>query len=522
MELTNFTMPPPALTGVELNQLTRQGRFDKMTDEQNAIQNQRFNELRAMELGGYAQGIAPPVIQQPPANVMEQPPSASEAPRVTIPQTAPQVTNQSQPVMNQLSREQAYEIGQRKVAEQQRVAKEAEYQKELQVMKSQMETDIKLTKDMIGEDGDMSPLFSSMATAYRKAYERSGNPYLLQISNNLDRIKELKRQPKKSNLDKATSFPNSIEGLKIAEKNLKLSPEVMEQAKLYLKDKNMLSLEFTQNPSGEFSVKPTERAPRPTTNVTIGLEGKSGKFSDSQYERYFTSGQKREFLPQAIQSYRNVQGKADWDAGFEDWLNRNNKTGTEAGLSAADVRSSQKSYELQVKLGDSIKLFTDNMDGQIELIKEAMETLPAADKTKALAMPWREFQRRFMGSGDVARYNQILQDLSQESSKLGSGATASISAPAVGLVNDWNKIHDKNMPVSEMLKVLKTTKELGDIRRKSQEKSISLIRSRMGNQSAKKPSLEEYIAHWSEQNPAYKNKKLAKWKAAYYAQYGGN
>lgn len=80
----------------------------------------------------------------------------------------------------------------------------------------------------------------------------------------------------KGKLAKGDAFPNTAEGIAMAKKKLGISPAEEEQAKLYLKDHNMLSVEYSVNEDGTFSLKPMEKAPRPAgTTVHFGEGGGS-------------------------------------------------------------------------------------------------------------------------------------------------------------------------------------------------------------------------------------------------------
>lgn len=206
------------------------------------------------------------------------------------------------------------------------------------------------------------PVFNSIITAYRN----SGNPYLTQQAEAMEKagVESMVKIPKpeKPGKDRDISIPATVEDIDRILKDPNVSQAVKDNlgswkgrlAKMKPADRP-INFQLKYDADGELvGVKDTYAPPQMKVNVSTGSgsgEGKTGKFTDDEYERFYNMGQKSEGLPQRVRgtARANQQARADWDAGYRDWLKRGGKSGATAGLEATEQRGDMKAME-KIKL----------------------------------------------------------------------------------------------------------------------------------------------------------------------------
>lgn len=121
--------------------------------------------------------------------------------------------------------------------------------------------------------------------------------------------------------------------------------------------------------------------------------------------------------------------------------------------------------------------FVQNMDKQIEEVSTMSEDLFLFD-VRILNIPYRFIRQKILGNPDLVQYDMILKDLARETSKLAGGATQSIAAMSVDEIKEWDKIHDKNLSIEDMLQVLRKTRRVAQIRLDSVKDELERNRAR--------------------------------------------
>ncbi len=125
--------------------------------------------------------------------------------------------------------------------------------------------------------------------------------------------------------------------------------------------------------------------------------------------------------------------------------------------------------------------FVQNMDKQIEEVSRMSEDLFLFD-TRILNIPYRFIRQKILGDPDLAQYDMLLKDLARETAKMAGGATQSIAAMSVEEIKEWDKIHDKNLSIKDMLQVLRKTRQVAQIRldsvRDELDRTMSLSKTR--------------------------------------------
>ena len=218
----------------------------------------------------------------------------------------------------------------------------------------------------------------------------------------------------------------------------------------------------------------------PTPGQGGGGSGTLGKFKDSEYERYYSAGQTSDSLPQRLRGYRvSPQARADWDAGYNDWLSRKGKSGAVAGMEKAEVKATQEELKLLQKGYGAMQTFVGNMDQQIKRIEQLAKMMPSSDRARIFALPANEALRIIKGDPNLSKYRMYLTNIATEAGKLASGSPQSVAQLSEGARLHWDKIHDPNLPLSAQLDLLKETQKDGNFRLKSQKDGIADAKRRL-------------------------------------------
>ena len=151
----------------------------------------------------------------------------------------------------------------------------------------------------------------------------------------------------------------------------------------------------------------------------------------------------------------------------------------EMGLDPAAVPSLRQEYSAlskslanQQKIYNMMGSFVRNMDQQISRVKKVGDDLVNRVGTRALDLPLRELKTRFKGSGNEAILEAYTLEISNEIGKLSTGSAASIRELSVDAQERWAKIHDPNLSLSELIKVLDETQHMGAMRMEGAKNEI--------------------------------------------------
>lgn len=169
---------------------------------------------------------------------------------------------------------------------------------------------------------------------------------------------------------------------------------------------------------------------------------------------------------------RDSKGKAAFEKYMNEYMNAN-------ALSAADVAQIQTSYKAldgsiknQQKQLNAAGNFARNIIKQVDYAETLFEGLARTD-ARLLNVPLRQLKTKVAGSGLESAYNMFIKEISAEALKLSMGSQASIAQIPEGNRQEWERVHDINLPLSEMRKVLQSTKQAATIRIQSIEDEIN-------------------------------------------------
>lgn len=140
-----------------------------------------------------------------------------------------------------------------------------------------------------------------------------------------------------------------------------------------------------------------------------------------------------------------------------------------------DYRAMDKSVSNQEKSHGMMTGFVINLDKQVDKVEEMFKKLPRTD-LKIFNIPIKDLRTYVAGSGEEAAVQMYLIEISNEAGKLSTNSAASIQELSQSAQVQWKKIHDETMPVGEMIKVLRATKNLGHDRLNSTREAIKMTR----------------------------------------------
>jgi hypothetical protein len=158
-------------------------------------------------------------------------------------------------------------------------------------------------------------------------------------------------------------------------------------------------------------------------------------------------------------------------------LNSANKFADEMGWTPsmrlrmqADYKAMDKSLSAQRKNYDAMNGFVINMDKQMDRIDKIYQTLPRAQQgpfSRLSNIPIVKLRTVAEGSGDEASAAAVLIELGNESGKLSTNSGSSIRELSESAQKQWAKIHDNQLSLNDLRKVLETTRGLGHDRLES-------------------------------------------------------
>lgn len=147
----------------------------------------------------------------------------------------------------------------------------------------------------------------------------------------------------------------------------------------------------------------------------------------------------------------------------------------------AGAKSAATSQSFVTKQLDMSQSFITTIDANIDQFKEHiqdMATRKNVEYNKLMNMGVRTYLKKIEGDSDINIYDMLVNAISTETAKLVSGGAGSVAQVAEGARIEMDKIHDKNMPVKEMLKLLEATRREGGNRIKALEKQLGTATER--------------------------------------------
>jgi hypothetical protein len=150
------------------------------------------------------------------------------------------------------------------------------------------------------------------------------------------------------------------------------------------------------------------------------------------------------------------------------------------------------SLKNQVKVRGQIGAFVKNLDWQIKRLDQRLDGLKRTD-ARILNLPISKALMEIKGSANESILRMYLTDISNDIAKLSTGSSASIAELSMSAQERWNKIHDPNLPISELRKLLEETKAAGHGRMQTTDQQIEETKRELRDPKgkSKKPAIDK-------------------------------
>ena len=156
----------------------------------------------------------------------------------------------------------------------------------------------------------------------------------------------------------------------------------------------------------------------------------------------------------------------------------------------AIVKSLNSSLMQQQKNRGMMGSFVKNINGQVDKLETTSRDIVNRVGVRALDIPIRELNVRFIGSGHERVFEGYMKEVSAEIAKLAQGSAASVAQLPEANRQEWEKIHDVNLSMRELLIVLNGTREMANIRLQSVQDEIDSTITNLGDVRAKSKAKE--------------------------------
>lgn len=168
----------------------------------------------------------------------------------------------------------------------------------------------------------------------------------------------------------------------------------------------------------------------------------------------------------------------------------------------AIVKSLNSSLLQQQKNRGMMGSFVKNINGQVDKLEARSRDIIKRVGIRALDVPWRELNVRFIGSGHEQVFAAYMKEISAEIAKLAQGSAASIAQLPEENRKEWEKIHDVNLSMKELMIVFNGTREMANVRLQSVDDEIAETIDKLGNVRGKRAGTDTLDKPSSEKTDA--------------------
>ena len=234
--------------------------------------------------------------------------------------------------------------------------------------------------------------------------------------------------------------------------------------------------------------------------------------------------------PVIAQGFGGNERKA-YGKGYGQWQVDKGFSAQDIALIQADYRAGDTSLKNMTKQEYPMLAFVSNINKQIDKVQE-LYTNNDRVGLRLIDKPVRDLKVLAKGSGDEAVKASYLLEISNEIGKLSSGASGSVQQLSDSAKEDWKKVHDPNLSLTEIMKVVHATRDQANMRMDSWKEAKEAVRTEIGmlgtassgtvpkenHSAAATPSLEEFLSKAMVRNPKATRQRLTEY---YNQKYGG-
>jgi len=213
-----------------------------------------------------------------------------------------------------------------------------------------------------------------------------------------------------------------------------------------------------------------------------GMADSFSKWSKEDKEWWFETKKSTGEKPDFGWGKDAAKSRAQFAKEYAQWAQGKGISGREAGTAKESFKADSQSLKFITKQLDASDSFTKTIDNNISQLERHIEKMSKTlnlDRNRLLNMGTREFNKKLIGTANINIYEMLTAAISTENAKLQAGGAGSVAMVAEGARTEMRKIHDDNLPVSEMLKLMKATREEGGNRIKGLRDQRNEIQTRM-------------------------------------------
>jgi hypothetical protein len=195
------------------------------------------------------------------------------------------------------------------------------------------------------------------------------------------------------------------------------------------------------------------------------------------FENFIINNQKPTF------AWRDAKSRNTWEQEFNKYLIEKGKTAESVGETRFYRGAQKKALDNNEVYRVAAERFVNVIDQNVELVKTLKKNY-GMNYGKLVNTAANNIIQGIPGSGDLMSLQQVLISLSNEVAKVESGSMG-VAEVSVEQARIWKKIHDFNLNESDLDKVLDTSKQLGEIRRRSLRETTDALRKELGEKEIK-------------------------------------
>ena len=172
---------------------------------------------------------------------------------------------------------------------------------------------------------------------------------------------------------------------------------------------------------------------------------------DIWYEQYKVTGKLPPF------AWKDKEGRDSFIEGYADYLASTGTSGIDAAVEKAKYSANSSALRDLTKREQLVSSFTNRIDANSKVVENLARKYEQTN-SRLLNVPINALKAQ-LGSGEWQSLNLALTSLSNEIAKVESGSLG-IAEVSVSQAERMAKIHDPNLSVNDLMKVINTGKEL--------------------------------------------------------------
>ena len=175
-------------------------------------------------------------------------------------------------------------------------------------------------------------------------------------------------------------------------------------------------------------------------------------------------------------AWRDAESRNAFTRGYAKYEKNKGNSGSDSAAAQAMFKARQMALQDVTKRKGLISTFVNRIDGQSNLVEKLAKKYNLTDP-RFVNMGVNELAK-FVGSGDLASLKLVITSLSNEVAKVESGSLG-IAAVSIDQAKIMARIHDENLKVGELMKVVQAGKALGKTSMDAANKSQKDIEDEM-------------------------------------------